>query len=46
MPERASGESEQAYLRRLSAWLVGDDVRSKDDLKEWAGSPPFHINRE
>ena len=28
MPERASGESEQAYLRRLSAWLVGDD----DDL--------------
>lgn len=45
-PQPIQGESEIAYKRRLSAFLRGDDVTSKVDLKEWTGCPPFHVAQE
>lgn len=46
VPEQKPGESNKAYSRRLSAFLAGDDVRSKMDDREWTGSPPFHLSRD
>lgn len=33
-------------VKEIMGWLRGDDVRSKTDLRDWTGSPPFHLNRE
>ena len=46
IPQPREGESPAAYDRRLSAFVRGDDVRSKVDLREWTGSMPFHLNKE
>lgn len=45
-PRQEPGESDKAYARRLSRWLAGDDIRSKGDMREWTGAPPFHLNKE
>lgn len=45
LPARLAGESDKTYWRRASAFLRGDDIRSKGDLRGWA-SCIFHLNRE
>lgn len=44
--ERRPDETEDGYYIRVAAWLSGDDVRSKADLRDWTGSSTFHLNRE
>jgi hypothetical protein len=44
--DRMPGESDRAYQDRVVAWISGDDVRTKTDLRDWTGSLPFHLNRE
>lgn len=44
-PEREGNESDESYYGRIRSWLVGEDVRSKVDLREWTGSPKFHLDR-
>lgn len=44
LPPRLSGESERDYERRIAAFLRGDDVRTKTDLVDWTGCPPFHLD--
>ena len=46
LPPQEPGESDREYARRLSRWLAGDDIRSKADMREWTGSPPFHLSKE
>jgi len=46
LPKREPGETAEAYWHRIAAWLAGEDVHSKVDLREWTGSLPFHLNRE
>lgn len=43
-PAQMPGESEKAYMKRLMAFIRGDDVRTKVDLREWTGAPPFHLD--
>jgi hypothetical protein len=44
-PIRKKDETASDYLDRLEAWRR-EDARSKGDLREWTGCPPFHLNRE
>jgi hypothetical protein len=46
IPERMPGEGARDYERRLAAFLAGEDVRTRTDLRDWTGSLPFHLNRE
>jgi hypothetical protein len=46
LPKQEKGESDEKYYRRVRNWLNGEDVRTKVDLRDWTGSPPFHLNRE
>ena len=46
LPARRAGESDRSYFRKVSAFLFGEDVRTKTDLCDWTGSLPFHLNRE
>lgn len=46
LPKKAPGESWRDYEARIKAWGRGNDVRTKADLKDWTGSPPFHLNLE
>jgi hypothetical protein len=46
LPKKLEGESHEDHWKRVQRWLAGEDVRSKVDLREWTGSPPFHLNRE
>ena len=39
------GENDDAYYRRAAAWIAGEDVRTKTDLKDWTGSYPFHLDK-
>ncbi len=43
--EPRPGESDEARYIRIAAFLCGDDIRSKDDLRDWTGSPPFHLDK-
>jgi hypothetical protein len=43
---RRTDETEGDHYLRVVAWLNGDDVRTKTDLRDWTGSMPFHLNRE
>jgi hypothetical protein len=42
-PPKLSGETEKAYWKRVEEAMCGDNIRSRADLKEWTGSPPFHL---
>jgi len=44
--ERRPGETDKAWAKRVAAYVAGEDVRSKDDMREWTGSPKFHLNKE
>ena len=33
-------------IKEQLAWLRGDDVRTKTDLRGWTGSLPFHLSKE
>jgi len=44
-PERRSGESDRDYHRRVMAWITGEDVRTKTDLRDFK-TCDFHLNRE
>lgn len=46
VPKQEPGETDKQYRQRLSRWLAGDDIRSKADLREWTGTPVFHLNKE
>lgn len=46
LPDRKPGESDNAYARRLAAFIRGEDVRSKGDNREFTGSLPFHLSRD
>ncbi len=46
LPKQKPGETDRDYERRLFRWITGDDIRSKADMREWTGSPPFHLNKE
>lgn len=35
LPPRQKGESERDYEKRIVAFLHGDDIRTKGDLKDW-----------
>lgn len=45
LPPQLEGESDKAYEKRLMAFLVGEDVRTKTDLRDWTGSLPFHLDK-
>lgn len=45
IPARLPGESDQDHCRRVEAWIAGEDVRTKTDLRDWTRSLPFHIDR-
>lgn len=45
-PKQMPGESDKAYEKRLMAWISGDDVRTRTDLRDWTGSGPMHLNKE
>ena len=45
LPPQKDGESDDAYEKRLNAFLAGDDVRTKADFRDWTGSFPFHLDR-
>lgn len=44
LPERRPRESDREYYDRVQAWLNGEDVRVKTDLKDWK-SCNFHLDR-
>jgi hypothetical protein len=44
MPKRLPGEDDNAYMKRCLAFLNGDDIRTKTDLKDWTGCPPMHLD--
>lgn len=46
IPERRAGESDRDYERRFLAWVNGDDVRTKTDLRDWTGSGPMHLDND
>ena len=46
LPDMLPGESCKAYWRRVALALCGENDRSKADLREWTGSPPFHLAPE
>lgn len=35
IPPRMPGESDRDYEKRLAAFLAGDDVRTRTDLRGW-----------
>jgi len=43
--EQQPGESDEAYYLRLAAFISGDDVRTKTDLRGYK-SCDFHLDRE
>lgn len=45
LPKRLAGETDKVYWRRAGAWVRGDDVRSKGDLRGWA-TCIFHLSNE
>lgn len=45
LPARKPGEPDKVYWRRASAWVRGDDIRSKGDMRGWA-SCIFHLSNE
>ncbi len=44
LPTQKDGESDDAYEKRLNAFISGDDIRTKTDLRDWTGSFPFHLD--
>ncbi len=38
------GESAKAHAKRIADFISGADVRTKTDLVDWTGSPPFHLD--
>jgi hypothetical protein len=46
LPPKRENESDNDYNLRIAAWIAGEDVRVKTDLKDWTGSPTFHLNVE
>lgn len=47
IPKRQPGEELAIYAARVRQWLREDDMpRVRGDLRDWTGSPPFHLNRE
>lgn len=42
---RRKGETDKDHLRRIRDFVSGADVRTKTDLVDWTGSPPFHLDR-
>ena len=38
-------EFEGKTTKEIMAILRGDDIRIKTDLKDWTGSPPFHLDK-
>ena len=46
LPERGDTETFEEYSRKVRAWIRGDDVVTKTDLRGWTGSFPFHLNRD
>lgn len=45
LPAQLPGESDRAYNKRVMAFLHGEDVRTRTDLRDWTGSFPFHLDR-
>lgn len=45
VPVQQPGESDESFYKRVEQWVRDDRVRSKDDNREWTGSPPFHLDR-
>ncbi len=45
LPPRLVGETDRDYERRLSWWFLGEHVRVKGDLRDWA-TGIFHLSRE
>jgi len=45
LPPRLPGENDKAYWRRVVRELFGESIRSKVDLREWTGSPEFHLDK-
>lgn len=45
MPKQRDGESDEDFDLRMMAYVFGDDIRSKTDLKDWTGSFPFHLDK-
>lgn len=33
-------------IRDIMNWLRDDHIRTKCDLRDWTGSPTFHLNKE
>lgn len=46
MLTRRPDETERQYFDRVIAWATGADVRSKTDLRDFTGSPTFHLDNE
>jgi len=46
LPKQLPGESDKAYEKRVMAWISGDDVRSKDDLRDWCPGVTWHFIRD
>lgn len=44
LPPRLPRETDLAYERRIAAFLCGDNVRSKADLREFK-TADFHLDR-
>ena len=45
LPKRLPNESDRAYEKRVMAFIHGEDVRTKTDLRDWTGSFPFHLDK-
>lgn len=43
--EQKPEESDADHIKRVMAFITGDDVRSKTDLGGWTGSMPFHLDQ-
>ncbi len=46
LPQQQPGESDKAYEKRFMAFVNGEDIRSKTDLRSWTGSFPFHLDND
>ena len=45
-PQQLPGESDKAFAKRVFAFVNGDDIRTKTDLRGWTGSFPFHLDND
>ncbi len=46
LPQQKPGESDRVYNKRVLAFIHGDDIRTKVDLRDWTGSLPFHLDND